>query len=1406
MTKVDMHIPGKSDLDVSFDGSRKIHQEAPFERYISRKVAGLEHSGWALSPDDTGFDPNDALVFDDFVAWLEATAPEKLDKMRREKGARWADQLKRALVKSLERNGTVLTLRKGFQMAGYQTIECMAGYPDDERVPGARERYDANILRFMHQVHYQTAGSKSLDFVLFVNGIPVATGEVKTELTQTVRDAIDEYADERKPVEPDGGRKNPLLMYKRGAVVHFAVSEDEVWMCTNLGPFPSKSARPRFLPFNLGRDGGAGNPDAPEGEYRTHYLWDTILQRDNWLSIFDRFVFEEVEDRQDASGRWRRQATQIFPRYHQFDAERKVLADAREHGAGRRYLIEHSAGSGKTETISWAAHDLARLRRADGEKMFSSVVVVTDRLSLDQNIKKTISQLSKVTGQVVMIGRDERGNAVSDGSKSSQLVEALRQKREIVVVTIQTFLYAWPDIAVLPELDGAGFAVIVDEAHSSQEGSSAASLKTAFNAAADKLKFERMLDFDDDSGDDGSVMDAYFAQMQASNLMPPNVSFLAFTATPKAETKTLFGTPTGEEDEDGNPVMGSFHLYPMRQAIEEGYIIDPLSGYVPLKTLTRIEDESEDADGRLVDERRARRKIAKWRSLHPTNVMEKAKWIIDHFVDNVAPLLNGEAKAMIVTSGRPEVVRYKYAIEAYLRARPDLDPAKVEPRLRFKVPGEPLVAFSQKVLGDRCVLPEDEYLEDNPFALIERGYEYTEANMNPTGQGPVERAFDRPESRLLIVTNKFQTGFDQKKLVALYVDKPLGNAIEIVQTYSRVNRTCSGKDRVFVVDFVNDPETVLAAFKTYDKGATMSAAQDPNVVYDLKDALDAADVFATRDVEGFKEALYRSKGLAAGGESDAYRTALYSAVSGPAEIFRERFAAARDSYETWLECANRAEAAGEAEEAERAKRSADEAAGRVAELMTFRKKLSKYCSAYTFLSQALDFGDPDLEVFYSFAKLLGHRIAGTSLDDVDVRGLVLRDFRISAQKVPEGGRGRRAHADGRGRLRRRSQARHHGEDRGEAEPHVGRRGRPPREGPSRQCGLRRRGGRPRDQHADHEHEQHEGGCPRGRAPAQHRHQGPHVDDEQRAGRPRRAGARRPAGDRAPGRPGVRPHLAGEALRHRRARLLPLEGGIDGRGGLRRGAARRPGLRAHRQCDQGRLRQEAPAVRPEIPRARPRIVPRVRRDAAQPRREDRRRCVDATLGHPDEARDRVPADAMPGVRLRVAPGDRRGRRGSPNDGGGIRRHRPALTQAHLPRGRRGVPALARHREERLRGLRPRERLEASLQGAGVPGHRREEPQEGRHGDRDHRPRAQDGLRHGARQDAVRPRRLFLLVGGPRARTMGLERHVPAVLEEHSQVHPERDMGHRPLPCREGSQRGLRRGPQGPPGSPRQEGPP
>ena len=314
-------------------------------------------------------------------------------------------------------------------MAGYQTIECMAGYPDDERVPGARERYDANILRFMHQVHYQTAGSKSLDFVLFVNGIPVATGEVKTELTQTVRDAIDEYADERKPVEPDGGRKNPLLMYKRGAVVHFAVSEDEVSMPTDPWPLPEQVGEAPLPPVQPGTRRRAGNPDAPEGEYRTHYLWDTILQRE--LAVHLRPL--RLRGGRGQAGRERPVAQTGDPDLPPLPPVRR-----REEGPGRRArarggapLPDRALGRLRQDRdhLMGCARPRERLRRADGEKMFSSVVVVTDRLSLDQNIKKTISQLSKVTGQVVMIGRDERGNAVSDGSKSSQLVEALRRRR-----------------------------------------------------------------------------------------------------------------------------------------------------------------------------------------------------------------------------------------------------------------------------------------------------------------------------------------------------------------------------------------------------------------------------------------------------------------------------------------------------------------------------------------------------------------------------------------------------------------------------------------------------------------------------------------------------------------------------------------------------------------------------------------------------------------------------------------------------------------------------------------------------------------------------------------------------------------------------------------------------------------
>lgn len=971
-----------------------IHTEHNFERHISSHLG----DGWRVS-DDEGFDPSTALCIADFVEFLGRTAPAKLERLRREKGSGWQAALERALVRELERRGTVQVLRKGFQMAGYQTIMCMAPYPEDPRIRGAEEAYASNLLRFMHQVRYQTAGNKSLDAVMLINGIPVATMEVKTELTQTVQDAMEEYRDERKPVEPDTGRRNPLLMRGRGAVVHFAVSEDEVWMTTDLGDGSDRDFAPRFLPFNMGNRGHKGNPEPPEGEYRTHYLWDYILRRDNWLSIFESFVFEESEARADATGRLRTVSTQIFPRFHQFDSVRRLVADTRAKGPGQRYLIEHSPGSGKTETMSWTAHALTRLRRPDGSKMFSSVIIVTDRLSLDKNIKGTVTQLSRVTGQVVCVGRDAEDRIVSDGSKSAQLARAIRERREIVVVTIQTFLWAWADIAASQGLDGSSFAVIIDEAHSSQDGDNAAALRRALSMASDAARRRAGAGASGDPITDEEAITEYLRAVQNAPAAASNVSFFAFTATPKAETRTLFGTPTGKLDERGNPVMGSFHLYPMRQAIEEGFILNPLDGYVPYRTAAKIADTNPTDE--LVDERAARRKIARWKSLHPTNVMAKTEIIITHFVENVAALLDGQAKAMIVTDSRPSVVRYKYAFDAYLRAHPELDVTKVSTRLQFKVPGEPLVAFSDKVLGARCVMDEDDYLKDNPFALIDRDCEYTESGMNPRGRGSVERAFDRPESRFLIVANKFQTGFDQKRLVALYIDKPLGNDVEIVQTYSRVNRVFPGKDRVFVVDFVNDPGKVLSAFRTYDAGARMTEAQDPDVVYLIKEALDGADVYGTPDFERYRDALYAAKAAAGAEDGRRGRAALYAAVDDPASRFNDTLASSRDAFATWSQVERKARADGDAEAAEQAAARAKEAGDEVARLQDFRRKLRRFGSAYTLVTQMVELDDPELEVFYGFTKLLAGRISRTPLEDVDISGLVLADYRVTGRDMPE---------------------------------------------------------------------------------------------------------------------------------------------------------------------------------------------------------------------------------------------------------------------------------------------------------------------------------------------------------------------------------------------------------------------
>ena len=974
-----------------------IHLESMFEKYISKKLSELSsNDGWRISMNDEGFDPNTALYMSDFIEYIETTVPDKVKKMQDTFKTNWESNLKMALVKSLENNGTVLTIRDGFQMAGYQTIDCSGHYPDDPRIAKAKALYDKNILRVMHQVHYQTAGNKSLDLVFFINGIPVATAEVKTELTQTVQDAIEEYQTQRKPIEPGTNRKNFLLMYKRGAVVHFAISEDEIWMCTNLD-----GDKPKFLPFNEGNEGHSGNPvkDPDSNEYPTGYFWNRICKKDNWLRIFHNFIFEKVEKKEDATGRMREFYTQLFPRYHQWDCVTKAIADVKINGVGQRYLIEHSAGSGKTETISWISHELIRLMDENCEKLFSSVIVVTDRVGLDSNIKKTIKQLKKTVGLIEMVGGD--GDKKAAGVKSKQLATAIHEKREIIVVTLQTFPFAMEAVANDAALAGANFAVLIDEAHSSQEGSFSGKMKAALKIASDKSKTPRASRADDDDVTDEDAINAYFAMQQSNHVMPENVSFFAFTATPKTETKTIFGRLGDKLDpQTGQPIPESFHLYPMRQAIEEGYILDVLKGYIPYKTAYKLKEDV--VADKLVDVRVALRTIAKWETHHPTNVMSKAEFIIEHFVKNVASMLGGQAKAMIVTSSRASVVRYKYAIDAYLKAHPEYDRSKIAPHLQFKVPGEPLVAFSDKISGEKCIMPEDAYLQDNPFAMIKTDYDYSEENMNNIGYETVENAFDTPQNRLLIVANKFQTGFNQPKLCAMYIDKHISNDIEIVQTYSRLNRTSSGKDKVYIIDFVNEPETVLRAFKKYDMGATMEHAQNLEVIYEIKKKLNDADIYTADEFEAYKVARYQSIS-ALDEKKDSHRQKLYKAVSVPAERWISIFKAQQTAYSTWMNIYEEAKAKGDADTMKQAETKVKAIEDERDTLIDFRKKLKKYCSAYTYISQIVDFGDPDLEVFYGFAKLLAHKIEGTSIDEIDVTNLVLADFKINKLDVNSDG-------------------------------------------------------------------------------------------------------------------------------------------------------------------------------------------------------------------------------------------------------------------------------------------------------------------------------------------------------------------------------------------------------------------
>ena len=756
-----------------------------------------------------------------------------------------------------------------------------------------RERYEQVRCRVVRQVRYSTSNEKSIDLVFFVNGIPVATAELKTDFTQNVQDAIRQYKNDRYPRDKETRREEPLLAFKRRCLVHFAVSSDEVYMTTEL-----KGSDTFFLPFNRGYEDGAGNPPNADG-YRTAYLWEEVLERDNLLKVLGRFVHLEREEKTDDKGRKKTVEKLIFPRFHQLQAVNKLIGTARVEGSGQKYLIQHSAGSGKSNSIAWLAHQLSDLHNSQDTKIFDSVIVITDRTVLDDQLQETIYQFEHKAGVVRRIKKE--------GVKSEQLAKALIERAPIIIVTIQTFPFVLDEIRENTSLKDRTFAVIADEAHSSQTGNAAKKLKLALTA-------EQI-----EEGEEISAEDVMLASMEA-RVQSANISYFAFTATPKAKTLEMFG----RVGESGLPEP--FHLYSMQQAIEEGFILDVLKNYTPYRLAFKLSHNGREYYDEEVEKSEALKQVMRWVRLHPYNISQKVSIIVEHFNENVAGQLAGRAKAMVVTASRKEAVRYKLAIDKYIREN------------GYGI--GTLVAFSGDVLD----------LDSGPDA-------FTEGNMNDARSKDIRQEFDTDDYSILLVANKFQTGFDQPKLVAMYVDKKL-SGVTAVQTLSRLNRTYKGKEETFILDFVNSGDDILKAFRTYYKKAELADVSDPNLIHDLQQKLDDYRIYQDSELNAFALAYFDSKGT---------QKALQAAVAPAVDRFRERQRAAKDSND---------------------KKELDS-------LELFRKDIANFVRAYDFLSQIINYADTDLEKRSIFFRHLGPYLKGTNTKNpLDLSAVELTHHRI----------------------------------------------------------------------------------------------------------------------------------------------------------------------------------------------------------------------------------------------------------------------------------------------------------------------------------------------------------------------------------------------------------------------------
>lgn len=948
-------------------------KEVAFQNDMIREmVAG----GWVLGKADH-YDREKALFTEDCLAFVKKTQPKEWEKYTKlyakDPDGAFLDKLTAQLSKvdpnatdkHMRTFGTLGVLRHELRDRSCSFKLCQFK-PDHSLNPDTLAAYEENILRvvpelvyspYATEAHLIETGTKAkawrIDLVLFLNGIPIVTMELKSEFKQAIENAIKQYKTTRLPKDPETNKPEPLLTFKRGALVHFAVSQYEAYMTTKL-----KGKDTFFLPFNKGKsDGGAGN-DTPEDQnrYATDYLWNEVLKPDNILNIIGRFIHLEIKEVEDWKGLKSKKETLIFPRYHQWALVRSLIETTRLEGPGHKYLAQHSAGSGKSNSIAWTAHQLSSLTNDAGDKVFRSVIVVTDRTVLDSQLQDTIYQFEHKDGVVGRINRDE-----GQGSKSEKLATALTEGTDIVIVTIQTFPHVLKAIENSVSLKESCYAIIADEAHSSQSGKTANQLKDVLRKDSTEEGEDLVISAED-------MLAASVEARRASS----NLSYYAFTATPKAKTMELFGrVPNPDEPPSKENKPRPFHIYSMRQAIEEKYILDVLRNYTSYSVAYNLAQKAKSADTE-VDAKKAKTKLGQWVKLHDYNIAQKVQVIVEHFQDKVAGLLGGHAKAMVVTGSRKEAVRYKLAFDKYVNGRAEGDK-------RYEGLSA-MVAFSGDV----------EFHENDPNVGGLLGETFTEKGMNPGLKGrDMRKAFDTDDYHVMIVAQKFQTGFDQPKLCAMYVDKKLGG-VEAVQTLSRLNRMYPGKEETYVLDFFNKTEDILAAFQEYYQTATINDVSDPNLIWELKFKLEETKLFYMTEVTQFADVFFsKSKSNAA----------ITNVCKPAAERWQSRYAEAFAAVAKQTDMFDRAKKSGDAVLIGNAENDLKEASAELSALGMFKADLATFTRMYEFMSQIIDYDSTDLEKLSLFARHLGPllREKTPEADPIDLSSVELSHYRLSLQ-------------------------------------------------------------------------------------------------------------------------------------------------------------------------------------------------------------------------------------------------------------------------------------------------------------------------------------------------------------------------------------------------------------------------